>query len=388
VTVADDVRLWLGRQSPLFFIVGTASSLTYGMVGIVRCVVQATVGDHITMGVNTTGELSQVFADGDAPNRAAAILYSDYPDHELLSEILRSGAPVVACGEALHEVVRFLMATREINVTSALIVATCGLSALEQIAHDVRIFLPGDRSRLVRDVLREVGTLIGHELDDETLRTAMIFAGCSEGSAATFDEVINRFAPGHDRLTSNAPGSITESNRESALIAGLAEGYDAVIHRQRMREVIWPRRVFLLCDPPGMPADQPVALVGPARWLMRGPFFRLPAGLWNVEVLFEVKDCWSDNRLEVDVAGATVLAAATMVLPPQGVYACDLQVWIEAPMPIEVRVVLLTGAIEGELLLRDVAFRRVEEAFAEIDGRSTVALASIEAAEEHQATRS
>ena len=47
-------------------------------------------------------------------------------------------------------------------------------------------------------------------------------------------------------------------------------------------------------------------------------------------------------------------------LPAQGVYGCELAFDIRAPSnPVEIRLQLLTGAIEGMLILRSIRLSRV-----------------------------
>ncbi|MGO9418194.1 hypothetical protein [Roseiarcus sp.] len=59
------------------------------------------------------------------------------------------------------------------------------------------------------------------------------------------------------------------------------------------------------------------------------------------------------------VAGS-VLAILKAKLPPQGVYGCEIEFEIRNPSdPVEIRLQLLTGAIEGLLMLRSVHLRRI-----------------------------
>jgi hypothetical protein len=102
--------------------------------------------------------------------------------------------------------------------------------------------------------------------------------------------------------------------------------------------------------------------MGRARFLSYGPYFHLPVGLWAVEVIVEVHDCYSNNRIGFDVHAASILAARTTTLPGSGVFACDMKFRVaDSSLPIEVRLQLLTGAIEGRLLLRGAHVRRVDE---------------------------
>ncbi len=104
----------------------------------------------------------------------------------------------------------------------------------------------------------------------------------------------------------------------------------------------------------------PIDLTGPARFIHYGPYFALPRGRWRADLVFEVSGCLSDNQIAIDVVSGTVLSVIKMKLPPQGVYGCEIPFEIRvASNPVEIRLQLLTGAIEGFLALRSLNLSRV-----------------------------
>ncbi len=103
-----------------------------------------------------------------------------------------------------------------------------------------------------------------------------------------------------------------------------------------------------------------IDLTGPARFIYYGPYFALPRGRWRADLVLEVSDCLSDNQIAIDVVAGVVLAALKAKLPAQGVYGCEIQFEIRDPSnPVEIRLQLLTGAIEGLLMLRSVHLTRI-----------------------------
>ena len=101
-------------------------------------------------------------------------------------------------------------------------------------------------------------------------------------------------------------------------------------------------------------------MTGPARHIYFGPYFALPAGAWSADIALEVQDCYSDNQIAVDVFADRILSIVRTQLPPSGVYGCQIPFEIKDPSkPVEIRMQLLTGAIEGVIQLHRIAIRRL-----------------------------
>jgi len=101
-------------------------------------------------------------------------------------------------------------------------------------------------------------------------------------------------------------------------------------------------------------------MVGRARYLVLGPYFHLPRGEWKVRVEIEVTHNESGNHIRSElVSGDAVVAAIHAPLPKEGVFAFDMTLTVLEPfLPIDVRIYMLYGAIEGTFLLRGVRFDR------------------------------
>ena len=73
-----------------------------------------------------------------------------------------------------------------------------------------------------------------------------------------------------------------------------------------------------------------------------------------------MQDCFSDNHIAIDVISGGVVAVLKAKLPSQGVYGCELQFRIQdSSKPVEIRLQLLTGAIEGVLQMRSIVLHRM-----------------------------
>jgi hypothetical protein len=228
-------------------------------------------------------------------------------------------------------------------------------------ARRTKLLLARDKGRPLDEFLADLADFYEMECDAETIRKARIQLSFEEEEAsATLGDLVQRAVlDKFDHLS----GRLAKSQEEAELVATFARDYDVILRKSKVRDVTWPRAIFLKVEPRDAPLDGPVSLLGPARFLTYGPYLHLPAGEWRATVEIEAADCYSENRLSIDVCAAgVVIAAVTTTLPAFGVFACDMQFRLDDPMsPVESRLRLLTGAIEGQLLLRSVRFRRIDE---------------------------
>jgi hypothetical protein len=135
--------------------------------------------------------------------------------------------------------------------------------------------------------------------------------------------------------------------------------YDVAADQGSIELVEWPPSALTRPDHPNELSNEPIDLTGPARHIFHGPYFGLPTGVWIAEVILDVAECFSDNRIELDIFADEVIGAIQAKLPVSGVHSCQLRFEItDSTKPVEVRLRLLTGAIEGRLLVRQITFRR------------------------------
>ena len=147
---------------------------------------------------------------------------------------------------------------------------------------------------------------------------------------------------------------------ENELIDFLASQYDAIAEGRPLETLEWPVYALLRPEFPDRLTIGPIDLTGPARHVYFGPYFALPAGAWSAEIALEVQDCYSDNHIAVDVFADRILSILRAQLPPSGVYGCQVRFEIEDPSkPVEIRMQLLTGAIEGVMQLRRITINRM-----------------------------
>ena len=194
-------------------------------------------------------------------------------------------------------------------------------------------------------------------LDDASLEKILAFIGVSDQREMTLGQYVSKtqpnFGEARDRLERRSP-------LENELIDFLAPSYDQIARGRPLNELEWPDYALLRPEFPDRLTVGPIDLTGPARYFFYGPYFALSAGLWSADISLEVQDCLSDNQIAIDVCAAEILAIIKMKLPARGVYGCQIEFEIVDPSkPVEIRMQLLTGAIEGLIQVRGVRLQRI-----------------------------
>jgi len=121
----------------------------------------------------------------------------------------------------------------------------------------------------------------------------------------------------------------------------------------------WPTSMFINTACPEQPFNGSVDLTGPARCVIYGPYLHLPAGSWSLNATIGISENYSGNQMTVDVFQAAILAQQTFPLPPEGQFDLTANFVVSEPRKaIELRFMILQGAIEGKLTLTGVTISR------------------------------
>jgi hypothetical protein len=106
-----------------------------------------------------------------------------------------------------------------------------------------------------------------------------------------------------------------------------------------------------------------IELVGMARQLVHGPYLYLPCGRWVASFFIGVEDCRSPNSIRIDVLCnySEELAMGRIDLTRDGTFRLDLTFEVTEPtLPMEARVALDRGSIDGKFELLRVEVWRLE----------------------------
>lgn len=336
----------------LLSICGTPSPLSFAMARLVTLIAEATIGAPIQINVNGTAQLRDVWKDIPKEKRNSILVFSDAPEAGMTDLFSSSDIPVIIINDSLENIISHRLAFVEHNFTYALQQASLSIVQVCQLKEKVRnIQFDGNLySRRIVDLIREIVEFYAIPLNDDQLN-ALVQEQCGADQSRTFSEFVFENFP----EWSTKPGYLSSSlsRTEKAALQEVASGYDALSAGHTNLQMTWPACCFFDGDIAGRPADGSKLLVGPARHIFYGPYLRLPAGHWNCEVHIELNDCRADTIAMLDVFNEdAALSAVSMRLPRRGVFSIDISFDLVASQKgIELRLALLKGALEGELLL-------------------------------------
>ncbi len=337
----------------LLSLVGTPSPKLHAVLSIVRALAKVTLEEFEVISANTLMDLKTNlhFLPGI---RRSVILYADYPQPDIVSMLVGVEAPVAICADDFVTLAHYSVVWREYGGVDAARFASMGLVNIEPL-----ITTPPPTSLIINDGEVQLAELVS--------KLANLYG--IPASASTIGEVLTDLGEtGRDDVTLSAFATRTtagfahareilerRSPLENELLDSLAGQYNGIAAGHKIESLEWPPFALLRPDYPDRLTVGAIDLTGPARFIYYGPYFALPAGAWRANIAIEVRDCLSDNQVAFDVISGEILAVVRAKLPPQGVFSCEIYFQItDSSKPLEIRVQLMTGAIEGVIVLRQI----------------------------------
>ena len=356
----DDPKAESAESRPaarLLSLVGAPSPRLHAALGVVKSLAKVSLGGFDVVSANSLPDLKSKLPAG--PNRRSVLLYCDYPQRDVLAALAEIKAPVAICVDDFVTMAHYSVVWRGYGGVDAARFATMGLVNIEPL-----IAAPPESSLIIDDsglplfelIVRLAG-LFRIPADPPTVSRVLADLGVADRGAITLGEFAAKttasYAGAREILERRGP-------LENELIDFLGEQYAGIASGRRLETVEWPPFSLLRPDYPDRLTVGPIDLTGPARFIYYGPYFALPSGAWSADIALEVQDCLSDNHIAIDIYAGELLAVVRAKLPPEGVYGCQIRFEIEDPSkPVEIRLQLLTGAIEGVLQLHAIALRRL-----------------------------
>jgi hypothetical protein len=345
--------------SGLFSIVGTPSPRLYATMNVVRALVQVILGNHVVVVANSLETLRKEFPSAGVRKGQPVVLLSDYPTPEMLRTFYQLNAPLAVCADDFTTIAHCSVVSRGFGGVDAARFAMMGLVNIERA-----MVSPPPLSLIVNDPDTTVAALIGDlsalyrlPMDDGSLAKVLRLIGLAGQRGLTLSE----YSANAATFAGNPRESLERrSPLENELVDFLAPQYDEIARGRRLEKLEWPVYALLQPEFPDRLTIGPIDLTGPARFIYHGPYFALPGGTWSADVSIEVGECYADDPIEIDVTAHKTLAVVRAKLPPAGVYGCQIRFRIDDPtQPVEIRLRLLTGAIEGVIRVHRISLRRL-----------------------------
>jgi hypothetical protein len=342
----------------LLTVFGPPSPLTLWGNRLIRALLDVALGEYRDINACTFEELRTAWAIGDGPH---AFFFADAPDARIVKTFLNSGAPIIGFAEEPVDVVGFAMVERNIDIHSAIRLTALSFATLHDLLMDHQTFVVrrGPRPTNVGALLRHIAEFYELTLSDRQIELVISrsISARNISAEATVEELIARSVP-LARPVGYWAAHAPAMDRE--LARAVLNPYAQLLDRRPLAVSTWPREIFLSADQPGVPLTGPIDMTGPARYLVYGPYMHVTPGQWVATACFAVAENRSGNALVLDVYCGKVLCVGRIDLPESGIYTVDLPFEIDEPrLPLEFRVAMDRGAIEGWFDLRGVALNRI-----------------------------
>ena len=286
---------------------------------------------------------------------SGVIHFEEPPPSATIQFLVEQNIPAVVFVSTFSRASLNLMLEGGLEPLAAVRAASRWFSAIGELIASGRVFVVpgGTDKRAVAEVLTSVASLLGLTMPSGVVTSpqAQVQAGFGE----------NQSDAAHVEIPSISKSDEGRVALLTRLSAGL-HGYDQLLERRTKCCLRWPSSTFHLTDKEATPAIDYIDLMGPAKLLVFGPYFGLPRGRWIAVPGVSVADNLSGNKITIDIStnlGTEILAKVQAKLPAEGDYWGEIQ--FEVPyshLPIEVRLFLDQGAIEGKLRFNGVTLRQ------------------------------
>lgn len=336
----------------LVSIVGTSTSFTYWAFGVAWHALEEVAGQihhvHCT-------SISEMHAQWEKRSGRSVLFTTDYLEEKVSNLILEYGAPIVVLVDPADVAIMTAAKFRPMSFLDSIRHTSLYISSLADVLADPSTVVFGTRARtaLVRDFLPRFFRAMQLP-EDPTLLPRVLRRICPEESSwdvLTVDQAIKSSQPSVE-----VQGLLSEwSEREVEAFRKVAADYQQILDRKPTIQFTWPAAI-LHSPTSGYTTEKPLALIGPARPLIWGPYMHLPKGRWLASMEFEVCDNHSPNTVIAEVlVDWKTESKGEFDLPLQGIFVWNLEFEVkDVTKPIEVRLTLSKSAIEGTFFLREV----------------------------------
>ena len=342
-------------------IFGTPSPLTYWTVHAIRIAAQVLYPNYSFIQAVRLDDLDSYRNLIEDRAHENVVLFSDCPDSKICDLIGSIGTPVLFVADEPEDILSFVVTSRDMRIEYALRFLSQSISALSVLfaGENFREIRNHHYSGSVRDYIRSIINFFNFTFTEEQLEQIFfqLFANYEPGADTRVgDQIMRHFAQ------ARWPHRYDVLNAEARDLADrVGAQYGSILRNERYEQIVWPREVFSDWDRPGQFVRGPQAMLGPARFLICGPYLHLPRGLWDARVEIEVDNNLSGNEIRSDVlCGVEVVTGITARLPNRGVFAFDMTFRVSEPLlPVEIRIEMLRGAVEGCFMFRGAKLKRV-----------------------------
>jgi hypothetical protein len=294
-------------------------------------------------------------------NPKSVICCNETPEQSLIWFLREERIPIILFLDGFGATAQGLVTGRGMAVSDAIRAASLSFATLTEAALAETTFIISSHNQMhdVHSLLHQIARFLKLPLSSEQVAAIiqlLHLEQAPDGRIYLKDQ--------NGRTPTNATAAASANDAVIAQVKNLSSGlsgYDQLLHHRFIHTLNWPGSLFYLIDKGAGPAIEPVDLLGPARYLVTGPYLGLPRGTWVAKISFIISANLSGNKLMFDVAadsGKEIIGRADYDMPKEGTFVAKLTFHHHRPhLTLELRSFLLQGAIEGSFEFHNVLLK-------------------------------
>src|SRR5262249_36975061 len=278
---------------------------------------------------------------------------SQYPSPSLAGTIRNSLIPVIAFLDDPIDSVRYLKESTHCSFLEALRAQTAAATICGALFGNSSVLL------INRSAGGTAGGVGGRILDQlglaKTIASKFIeqFAGEAGAASWPLERTLSRRVVGYA-----APGKASSiTAEEAAVIDQVLSPMTLMAVHHDVEPISWPSSVFLYGDRPNERAPLVADVTGAARVIFYGPYFHLPPGRWQVQIVLGFSHDIFGTPFSIEVHGSELVAKTVVKPDGGGIFRGSFAMSQARPQdPLELRIRNEEGAIEGRIGLARARF--------------------------------
>ena len=325
---------------------GTSTPFAYWGFVLLCKVVGFLTGDFARIHGTTLNELREGWR---ARAGRSVVFTTDLPETALTAFFSANRVRTVVFLDDPKDAVISAIASRGLTVEEAIRFSTRGFCAMaEPFTDPAALVIRRWKVSDIRDILGSISTYLGGEGDDKEIEALLSFCVDTYSPDKSSNLEYHLSESGiHGAIFGNEQPEI--SHFMDRLIDKAIDGYRPLLQGDQPSNICWPNELFFGAD--NRAAFAPIDITGRARTIIWGPYMFLPRGTWKATVVFEVANNLSGDLVVTDVRVNEVLVEKRAMMPKFGMFSYYLIFDIDDPnKPVEVRLLMTRGAIEGTFL--------------------------------------
>lgn len=329
---------------------GPPSGYTQFCLFMIRALAEEVLQDLDYIAVDEIDQMRAAWAKRQHPH---VLFFSYSPERAMVDVFLKLDRPLLILTEHVDDITTYIMRERGQTWPWAVRLTHQCLFAINDLMLGARaLILRREYELTFAEFFQAIATHFQIELEERHMFGIMARANFGADFALSDSMEKGLLARWeHARPMYEAPEGL--SRTDAKVIEQINAPLKSLMSGRNVDHFFWPQEIFIPADTPNEILIGPIEMLGPARCLSYGPYLHLPMGRWDIAVELAVEANLSGNRIEIQfVHGSTVVSDA-FDLPKAGSFLVRAHLDIDEPRaPLEIRIFMREGAIEGRLDLK------------------------------------